>query len=53
MELAGVAAAPADAHPAVVRRATFVATRGGGNGAVRELLDAVVASRQPAALGAE
>jgi 3-deoxy-D-manno-octulosonate 8-phosphate phosphatase (KDO 8-P phosphatase) len=53
MELAGVAAAPADAHPAVVRRAAFVATRGGGNGAVRELLDAVVAARQPATLGAE
>jgi 3-deoxy-D-manno-octulosonate 8-phosphate phosphatase (KDO 8-P phosphatase) len=53
MELVGVAAAPADAHPSVLRRAGFIATRGGGNGAVRELLDAVLASRQPAALGAE
>jgi 3-deoxy-D-manno-octulosonate 8-phosphate phosphatase (KDO 8-P phosphatase) len=53
MEIVGVAAAPADAQPAVLRRAVFIATRGGGKGAVRELLDAVLASRQPAALGAE
>jgi 3-deoxy-D-manno-octulosonate 8-phosphate phosphatase (KDO 8-P phosphatase) len=43
----------ADVHPSGLRRAAFVATYGGGHGAVRELLDAVVAARQPAALGAE
>jgi 3-deoxy-D-manno-octulosonate 8-phosphate phosphatase (KDO 8-P phosphatase) len=53
MEIVGVAAAPAGSHPAVLLRAAFIATRGGGNGAVRELLDAVLASRPPAALGAE
>jgi len=44
MEIAGLAAAPADAHPAALKRAAFVATRRGGNGAVRELLDALVPS---------
>lgn len=39
MEIAGLAAAPADAHPSVLAVASFVATRPGGNGAVRELLD--------------
>jgi 3-deoxy-D-manno-octulosonate 8-phosphate phosphatase (KDO 8-P phosphatase) len=45
MELAGLAAAPADARPAVLERARFVATRAGGNGAVRELLDAILAAK--------
>ncbi len=47
MEIAGLAAAPADAHPSVLKRAAFVATRRGGNGAVRELLDALVPSINP------
>ena len=39
MSLAGVSAAPANAHPTVLARAKIVTTRSGGNGAVRELLD--------------
>ncbi len=42
MEIAGLAAAPADARPAVLRKAAFVATVKGGNGAVRELVDAIL-----------
>lgn len=45
MRLAGVAASPADAQPAALEEATFVATRTGGNGAVRELVEAVLAGR--------
>jgi 3-deoxy-D-manno-octulosonate 8-phosphate phosphatase (KDO 8-P phosphatase) len=45
MEIAGVSAAPADAHVAVLRKAAFVSQRAGGNGAVRELLDAVLEAR--------
>jgi 3-deoxy-D-manno-octulosonate 8-phosphate phosphatase (KDO 8-P phosphatase) len=43
MSLAGVAAAPANAHPIVLARATIVTERSGGNGAVRELLDRLAA----------
>ena len=39
LQLAGLAAAPADAHEAVLAVATFIAKQPGGNGAVRELLD--------------
>lgn len=42
MEIAGLSAAPADARPAVVQKAAFVATVRGGNGAVRELIDAIL-----------
>lgn len=35
----GFAACPADAHPSVRARAHFVCSRGGGRGAVRELVD--------------
>jgi 3-deoxy-D-manno-octulosonate 8-phosphate phosphatase (KDO 8-P phosphatase) len=45
MELAGLAAAPSDAHPAAKRCAAFVASRAGGYGAVRELIDAVLAAK--------
>jgi 3-deoxy-D-manno-octulosonate 8-phosphate phosphatase (KDO 8-P phosphatase) len=45
MQLAGLAAAPANAQPAVRKIAGFVAKNGGGNGAVRELVDAVLAAR--------
>ena len=45
MAMAGLPAAPADARPAVLSKAEFVATRNGGNGAVRELVDAVLAFR--------
>jgi 3-deoxy-D-manno-octulosonate 8-phosphate phosphatase (KDO 8-P phosphatase) len=42
MDIVGLAAAPADARPAVLRRAGFVASRNAGNGAVRELVDAIL-----------
>jgi 3-deoxy-D-manno-octulosonate 8-phosphate phosphatase (KDO 8-P phosphatase) len=45
MELAGLAAAPADSHPTVRNQAAFVAKKGGGRGAVRELVDAILAAR--------
>ena len=44
MSLAGVSAAPANAHPIVLARASIVTTRSGGNGAVRELLDRLAES---------
>lgn len=43
MEIAGFPAAPANAVRAAVQRAAFVATKDGGRGAVRELVDAVLA----------
>ena len=49
MKIAGLAAAPSSAVPAVVERATFVAANRGGNGAVRELVDAILAAKQAAA----
>jgi 3-deoxy-D-manno-octulosonate 8-phosphate phosphatase (KDO 8-P phosphatase) len=42
MRLAGYAAAPANAVPAVKADAHFVAQRSGGDGAVRELLDHIL-----------
>lgn len=45
MGIAGLAAAPADARPEVSAIAGFVATCRGGSGAVRELIDAVLAAR--------
>ena len=45
MQIAGLAAAPADAHPEVLEVASFISTRPGGNGAVRELVDALLAAR--------
>jgi 3-deoxy-D-manno-octulosonate 8-phosphate phosphatase (KDO 8-P phosphatase) len=42
MEIAGHAAAPADAMPAALKTAAFVARRNGGNGAVRELIEAIL-----------
>jgi 3-deoxy-D-manno-octulosonate 8-phosphate phosphatase (KDO 8-P phosphatase) len=46
MELAGVSAAPAGAVPAVLRAASFVASVPGGNGAVREFVDAILSARR-------
>ena len=46
MEIAGIAAAPADARPAVLRKAQFIAKNNGGNGAVRELIDAILKVRK-------
>jgi 3-deoxy-D-manno-octulosonate 8-phosphate phosphatase (KDO 8-P phosphatase) len=45
LESAGLAAAPADAHEAVHRIAAVVTTRPGGLGAVRELVDLILARR--------
>ncbi|MHB1700162.1 MAG: KdsC family phosphatase [Acidobacteriaceae bacterium] len=45
MEIAGFSAAPANARPEVLAKVNFVATSNGGNGAVRELVDALLAAR--------
>jgi 3-deoxy-D-manno-octulosonate 8-phosphate phosphatase (KDO 8-P phosphatase) len=41
MKLAGMAAAPANAHQSAVAAARFIAKNPGGNGAVREWLDSL------------
>jgi 3-deoxy-D-manno-octulosonate 8-phosphate phosphatase (KDO 8-P phosphatase) len=43
MKLAGFSAAPADARPAVREKADLVTNARGGNGAVRELVDLILA----------
>ena len=45
LAIAGVSAAPGDARPAVLSNVSFVAKKNGGNGAVRELIDAILAAR--------
>jgi 3-deoxy-D-manno-octulosonate 8-phosphate phosphatase (KDO 8-P phosphatase) len=45
MGIAGLAAAPASAVPAALQKAAFIATKNGGHGAVRELVDAVLAAK--------
>lgn len=45
MSLSGLSAAPANANPEVLAKVDFRCTRTGGNGAVRELLDALLAAR--------
>ena len=45
MAIAGFTAAPANAARVVLERANFVAKASGGNGAVRELIDALLAAR--------
>jgi 3-deoxy-D-manno-octulosonate 8-phosphate phosphatase (KDO 8-P phosphatase) len=45
MAIAGLSAAPANAAAVVLERANFVAKAPGGNGAVRELMDALLAAR--------
>lgn len=45
MQLAGFAAAPANAQPAARQCAAFVSANNGGNGAVRDLIEAVLAAR--------
>ncbi len=46
MALAGLGITVADAHPEVLRRADWVTEAGGGRGAVREICDLLLASRQ-------
>ena len=45
LEIAGLSAAPADAQRNVLEKAAFVSGHPGGNGAVRELIEAVIAAR--------
>jgi 3-deoxy-D-manno-octulosonate 8-phosphate phosphatase (KDO 8-P phosphatase) len=45
MAIAGFSAAPANAASVVLERANFVAKAPGGNGAVRELMDALLAAK--------
>jgi 3-deoxy-D-manno-octulosonate 8-phosphate phosphatase (KDO 8-P phosphatase) len=42
-QLCGLAVAPADAQPVALARAALVTTRSGGAGAVREVIDALLA----------
>lgn len=46
MALSGLGITVADAHPDVLRAADWVTAAGGGRGAVREICDLLVASRQ-------
>lgn len=50
MSAVGFAAAVADAHPLVLSAAHWIATAGGGCGAVRELCDALLRARAGGAL---
>jgi len=43
LAIAGLASCPATAHPAVRQQCKFIARKGGGNGAVRELVDHLLA----------
>jgi 3-deoxy-D-manno-octulosonate 8-phosphate phosphatase (KDO 8-P phosphatase) len=45
MAIAGLSAAPANAASVVLEHASFIAKASGGNGAVRELIDALLAAR--------
>ncbi len=42
MKVAGLSAAPGDAHPSALAQAKFVAKATGGRGAVRELIDHIL-----------
>ena len=46
-ERVGLAVAVPNAHPAVIERADLVTKAAGGHGAVREVCDDILASRQP------
>jgi 3-deoxy-D-manno-octulosonate 8-phosphate phosphatase KdsC-like HAD superfamily phosphatase len=46
LKLSGLAAAPANAHYTVLEIATFISKHPGGNGAVRELMDTIISSRE-------
>jgi len=45
LQIAGLAASPADARPVVRAHADMVTNNGGGNGAVRELVDALLSQK--------
>jgi 3-deoxy-D-manno-octulosonate 8-phosphate phosphatase (KDO 8-P phosphatase) len=46
LELAGLSAAPANAHESVKRIVKLITTKSGGNGAVRELIDLILAKKE-------
>jgi 3-deoxy-D-manno-octulosonate 8-phosphate phosphatase KdsC-like HAD superfamily phosphatase len=41
MQYAAIAIAPADAHPAALAMADYITQKPGGNGAIREIGDAI------------
>jgi len=45
MEIAGLSAAPADAHENVRSKADYIAKRKGGRGAVRDIVDAILSNK--------
>ncbi len=45
LELAGLPCAPADARPVVLAKCKLIAKANGGNGAVREIVDRILAAR--------
>ena len=45
LQIAGLAAAPANARPVVLQQAGFVSSFRGGDGAVRELVDAILKAK--------
>jgi D-sedoheptulose 7-phosphate isomerase len=47
MDLCGLAACPSDAHPSVLARVHYVATKPAGHGAVREVLDLIMERSAP------
>ena len=47
LEIAGLAAAPADAQPAIRAKCRFVSRARGGNGAVRELIEMILSEGTP------
>jgi 3-deoxy-D-manno-octulosonate 8-phosphate phosphatase (KDO 8-P phosphatase) len=47
LEIVGLPAAPADAQPAIRAKCRFVTQARGGNGAVRELIEAILEEAQP------
>ena len=42
IEIAGLSAAPSNAHPSVLEKVTIITKREGGHGAVREIIDAIL-----------
>jgi 3-deoxy-D-manno-octulosonate 8-phosphate phosphatase (KDO 8-P phosphatase) len=52
MKIAGLSATPATAVPAALEEAGFIAAKGGGNGAVRELVDAILLAKKVEAASA-
>jgi 3-deoxy-D-manno-octulosonate 8-phosphate phosphatase (KDO 8-P phosphatase) len=50
MRIAGLGAAPADAQASALAAASFVSRFPGGKGAVRELVDSILAARSAVAV---